>query len=130
MHLVVISIGFELLAHIGGRPKTPWLFHDKLRWSSELSSAFFSDLLSLSTSRLWNLLSEFELPVLGGEDPVLLHGLCRELWDVREDVREKWRDIATERWAGDVRKSDPGDVESDGPSDFEHSDTFRIIKFQ
>lgn len=73
---------------------------------------------------MWNLLREFELPVLGGDDPVLLHGLWRELWDVRDDVREKWRDIATERWAGDVKKSDPGDVESDGPSDFEHSDTF------
>lgn len=120
-----ISIGFE--PGIGGRPKTPGLFHDKFRWSSALSSAFFRDLFSLSTRRLWNLFREFELPVFGGDVPVLLLGLCSELWDAREDVREKWRDVnGTERCAGDVRKSEPGEVDNDGPSDFEHSETFLL----
>lgn len=117
-----ISIGFE--PEIGGRPKTAWLFHDKFRWSSAVSSAFFNDLFNLSTSRLWNLFRELELPVFGGDEPVLLLGLCNELWDALEDVLEKCREVrGTERWAGDVRKSDPGEVDNDGPSDFEHSET-------
>lgn len=117
-----ISIGFE--PEIGGRPKTPWLFHDTFRWSSPHSSAFLRDLFSLSTNRLWNLFREFELPVFGGDEPVLLLGLCSDDCDALDDVLEKWRDVrGTDRCAGDVRKSDPGDVDSDGPSDFEHSDT-------
>ena len=120
-----ISIGFE--PGIGGRPKTPCVFHDKFRWSSPHSSAFRSDLFSLSTSRLWNLLRELELPVFGGDEPVLLLGLCNEDCEALDDVLEKWRELrGTERCAGDVRKSDPGDVDSDGPSDFEHSDTFLL----
>ena len=118
-----ISIGFEPVN--GGRPKTAWLFHERFRWSSEQSSALFSDLLSLSTRRLWNLFKEFELPVFGGDEPELLLGLWSELCEAREDVLEKWREVkGTERWAGDVRKSEPGDVDSDGPSDFEHSETW------
>lgn len=67
-----------------------------------------------------------ELPVFGGEEPVLLTGDWSELWEAREEVREKCRLLAvtgTDLWAGDVRKSDPGDVDNDGPSDFEHSET-------
>jgi len=69
-------------------------------------------------------LRELELPVFGGDVPVLLLGLCRELCDARDDVREKCREVSgTERCAGEVRKSEPGEVDSDGPSDLEHSDT-------
>jgi hypothetical protein len=82
-----ISIGFE--PNGGGRPKTPWLFHERLRWSSPLSSAFLNERFNLSTRRLWNLFRELELPVFGGDEPVLLLGDCRELWEAREDVREK-----------------------------------------
>lgn len=98
-----MSIGFEP-PQTGGRPLTPLLSHDKLRWSSELLSAFLNDLFNLSTRRLWNLFNELELPVLGGDEPVLLLGLCNELCDVLDDVLEKLRDdIGTERWAGDVK---------------------------
>lgn len=61
---------------------------------------------------------------MGGEEPVLLLGLCRELCEAREEVREKCREaIGMERWAGDVKKSEPGEVDSEGPSDFEQSET-------
>jgi len=69
-------------------------------------------------------LREFELPVFGGDVPVLLLGLWRELWDALEDVLEKCREVSgTDRCAGEVRKSEPGEVDNDGPSDLEHSDT-------
>lgn len=78
----------------------------------------------MSTSRLWNLLRELELPVFGGDVLVLLLGLWRELWDALEDVLEKCREVSgTDRCAGEVRKSEPGEVDNDGPSDLEHSDT-------
>lgn len=118
-----ISIGFE--PDTVGRFETPELFHERFLWSSALSSAFLRDLFNLSTSRLWNLFNEFELPVFGGEEPVLLIGLWRELCDARDEVLEKCLDVSgTERWAGDVKKSEPGEVDSEGPSDLEHSDTW------
>jgi len=65
------------------------------------------DRFNLSTKRLWNLLRELVDSLLGGDEPADLHGDCRLLWDVRDDVLENWRDveacmcIGCERWAGD-----------------------------
>lgn len=91
-----------------------------------------SDRFSLSTSRVWNLLRLDVDSLLGGLEPADLHGDCRLLVDVREDVLEKWRDvdecmcIAWERCAGEpTTKSLPGDVDREGPSDL-HSDTFLL----
>lgn len=80
---------------------------------------------------MWNLLRELELPVFGGEEPVLLLGLCSELWDALEDALEKCREVkGIERWAGEVKKSEPGDVDNDGPADFEHSDTCNTVTYR
>lgn len=48
---------------------------------------------SLSTSRVWNLLRLDVDSLLGGLEPADLHGDCRLLCDVRDDVLEKWRDV-------------------------------------
>lgn len=66
-----------------------------------------SDRFSLSTSRVWNLLRLDVDSLLGGLEPADLHGDCRLLCEVRDDVLEKWRDVdecmcmAWERCAGE-----------------------------
>lgn len=48
-----------------------------------------SERFSLSTSRVWNLLRLDVDSLLGGLEPADLHGDCRLLVDVRDDVLEK-----------------------------------------
>lgn len=107
---------------------------DDVRAGSAPSAASLprSERFSLSTRRLWNLLSEDCDPDLGGDDDADLLGDCRLDCDALDDALEYCRDdddmaMGTERWAGDpTMKSLPGDVERLGPSDLEHSDTLRL----
>lgn len=59
---------------------------DALRASPSEESLHLRDLLSLSTSLLWNLLRELADPDLGGELELLLQGDWREVWEVLEDL--------------------------------------------
>lgn len=65
-----------------------------------------SDLRSLSTSRVWNLLKLLWLPLVGFGGLALV-GLVNELSDVRDDVRENGRELVRLigidwlRWTGD-----------------------------
>lgn len=87
-----------------------------------------SERFNLSSSRLWNLLRLDCEPFFGGDDDILLHGLCiRLVCELRDEAREYCRDIfaGTLRCAGEptIKSAPGGDVDRLGPSDL-HSDTF------
>lgn len=49
-----------------------------------LSMSFLKERFNLSRSLLWNLLRLVCDPFLGGDDEILLLGLCSEFWEVLE----------------------------------------------
>lgn len=93
-----------------------------------LESFILSDLLSLSTTLVWNLFRDDVETDFGGEDEVDLVGDWRLDWELEflEEFLEYRADIAVDRWGLPTMKSLPGEVERLGPSDLEHSDTFLL----
>lgn len=95
-----------------------------------LESFILSDLLSLSTTLVWNLFRDDVETDFGGEDEVDLVGDWRLDWELEflEEFLEYREDIAraVDLWGLPTMKSLPGEVERLGPSDFEHSDTFLL----
>ena len=67
-------------------------------------SLFLSDFFNLSNNLLWNLFKLDWDPFFGGDDAVLLMGLCKLLCEVLELFLEYCLDMfaGTLRWVGEV----------------------------